>query len=334
MPALHSMCIFRSITLALLASAMPSSVRCAYNSNAVSGESSPKTVSFPCGTDSIAGHLYLPDNYDSTQRYPAVVVGGSFTSVKEMMGGTYAGEMARQGIIALSIDYRNYGQSDGAIRQYEDPASKAADLSAAVEYLVGRPDVAGTGLLGVCTSGGTVLYPAATDPRVKAVATVVGFFQSPAITRILHGGEEGIMHRQTAGQQAQQVYNNTGEIHMIRAYGGPPNATVNPGPQVYYDDPLRGGGVSQWRNEFAVASWGPWLEFDPVSQAAHVTAPTLMIHSEDAAFPDQARAVYNNLGPKKQIIWTNGTHYDFYDSPETVRFSADKVSEHFHAILT
>jgi fermentation-respiration switch protein FrsA (DUF1100 family) len=325
--------IFRSIMLALLASAMPSGARYANYLNAARNESTPKIVSFPCGTDSIVGHLYLPDNYDATQLYPAVAVAGSFTSVKEMMGGTYAGELAQRGIIAVSIDYRNYGQSDGVIRQYEDPVSKAADLSAALEYLASRPDVVSTGLLGICTSGGNVLYPAATDPRVKAVATVVGYFQSPAITPILLGGEEGLKLRRAAGRQAQRLYNSTREIQIIRAYGGPPNTTVNPGPQPYYGDPLRGGGVSEWRNEFAVASWGPWLEFDPVSQAAHVTVPTLMIHSEDAAFPDQARAVYNNLGPQKEIIWTNGSHYDFYDNPEVVRFSADKLAEHFHAIL-
>jgi fermentation-respiration switch protein FrsA (DUF1100 family) len=302
--------------------------------NAARNESTPKTVSFPSGTDSVVGHLYLPKNYDPTHRYPAVAVAGSFTSVKEMMGGTYAGELARNGVMAVSIDYRNYGQSGGIFRQFEDPESKAEDLSATLKYLASRSDVAGTGLLGVCTSGGNVLYPAATDSRVQALATVVGFFQSPIVTPMLQGGEGGLALRRAAGRQAQQVYNSTGEIKVIAAYSGPTNATVNPAPQAYYDDLTRGGGVREWRNEFAVASWGPWLNWDPVAQAGNVTVPALMVHSEDAAFPDQARAVYDRLGPQKEIIWTNGTHYDFYDTPQTVRFSAEKVAQHFKKYLS
>ncbi|CAN9362941.1 unnamed protein product [Alternaria alternata] len=299
--------------------------------NATSGPT-PKTVKFPSGDSHVVGHLYLPERYDSAQRYPAVAVAGSFISVKEMMSGTYAVELARHDVIAIAIDYRNFGQSGGDFRQYEDPTSKAEDLSAALEYLAMRSDVAGTGLLGVCTSGGNVLFPAGSDPRVQAVATVVGFFNSPSLVTRLRG-EEGIAVRRAVGRKAQQLYNNTGEIELIPAYSSTTNVSANFGLQPYYENHTRGGGAVGWRNEFAVASWGAWLDWDPVTQAGNVTVPTLMIHSENAAFPDQARTVYNRLGPQKEIIWTNGTHYDFYDNPHTVRFSAEKVAQHFKKYL-
>jgi hypothetical protein len=66
-------------------------------------------VGFPSGDGFVVGHLYLPDGYDAAVKYPAVVVAGSLTSVKEMMGGIYAGKMADRGLLALVIDYRNYG---------------------------------------------------------------------------------------------------------------------------------------------------------------------------------------------------------------------------------
>jgi fermentation-respiration switch protein FrsA (DUF1100 family) len=66
----------------------------------------PQKVSFESGDGTVVANLYLPEGRDSSRRYPAVAVGGSLTSVKEQMGGNYAGELARRGIIALAVDYR------------------------------------------------------------------------------------------------------------------------------------------------------------------------------------------------------------------------------------
>ncbi|KAF5247346.1 hypothetical protein FANTH_6437 [Fusarium anthophilum] len=235
-------------------------------------------------------------------------------SVKEMMAGTYAAELSRRGVIGLAIDYRNYGQSGGAFRQREDPQSKAADLAAAIEFLSHRSDVAGTGLLGICTSAGNVLYPAARNPRVKA------------------GGEEVIKRRRAEGQEAIKLYNDTQEINLIKAYGASANESASPGEKPYYEDVTRGN-IRQWRTEFAVASWEAWVGWDPVGQASLVQAPTLIVHSEKAAFPDQAREVYRNLESQKEIVWVEGTHYDFYDDVEVVRSAADKLAKHFNTYL-
>ncbi|KAH7410885.1 Alpha/Beta hydrolase protein [Cadophora sp. MPI-SDFR-AT-0126] len=165
-----------------------------------------------------------------------------------MMGGIYAGELARRGIIALAIDYRNYGESSGAFRQFEHPQAKAQDLSAAVAYLTSREDVSSAGLLGVCTSGGNVLTAGASDSNVKAIATVAGFFQFPDI------GKDATTHLHGLGQKAQELYDKTGEIDTILLYGGEKGEGVNPGPQPYYGDTERGN-VPEFRNEFALAAW-------------------------------------------------------------------------------
>jgi uncharacterized protein len=139
-------------------------------------------VRFAVGNTYVIGNLYLPTDYRSTQAYPAVAVTGSLTSVKEQMAGNYAAKMAKRGIIALAIDYRNFGESGGEPRQYEDPQTKAEDLSAAVAYLATRPDVrpGAVGLLGICTSGGNVIQTASRDRNVKAVAAVAGHFSEPS----------------------------------------------------------------------------------------------------------------------------------------------------------
>jgi uncharacterized protein len=143
-------------------------------------------VTFQSGGETVVGNLYLPSK-PAAQALPAVVVGGSLTSVKEQMAGTYAQKLAERGIAALAIDYRHYGESQGMPRQLENTESKKADLKAAVTFLSTAPkiDAKNIGLLGVCTSGGNVLQAAAEDGRVKTVATVAGWFVEPSMTPAL-----------------------------------------------------------------------------------------------------------------------------------------------------
>jgi len=293
----------------------------------------PRTVSFPSGNGSVVGHLYLPPTYDPATRYPAVVVGGSLSSVKEMMGGNYAEALAGHGILGLAIDYRNYGESSGHLRQYEDPASKSVDLSSALKFLSSRSDVSGVGLVGVCTSGGNILYTAASDSHVGAIATVAGFFSDPAVAPTLFGGEEEVERRKTKGREAEEVYQRSGELKLVPTYSSTDKEAASISSAPYYMDENRGGGVRAWRNTFAVMSWEKWLGFDPVSKAPSVTAPALIIHSEKAAFPDQARKIGELLKGPKEIVWESGMHFDFYDDPETVRKTAGLLANHFHKSL-
>jgi len=291
------------------------------------------TVRIPVAGSFLAADVYTPESAQPGARLPAVVVAGSLTSVKEQMGGIYAAEMAQLGFLAVSIDYRNYGASGGSVRQFEDPESKAADLSAAVDYLSARDDVTADriALLGVCTSGGTVLYTAARDRRVQAVASVASHFAEPAVTPGLYGGVEGVERRRAAAREAAEVYRRTGENSMIPAYSDVDQAASHPGPNEYYMDAARGGGVREWRNEFSVMSWGPWLAFDPVAQAPRVTVPALIVHSDECALPGQARKVYDILSGPKRVHWSTGPHFEFYDGPDKVREAADVVGEHFTA---
>lgn len=292
----------------------------------------PQTVRFPSGDGTVVGHLYLPERYDPFRRYPAVAVAGSFSSVKEQMSGIYAGEMSRRGIIAVAIDYRNYGQSSGAIRQYEDPASKAEDLSAAIRFLRARSDVSGAGLLGICTSGATALHAASQDADVGAIVTVVGSFFEPALHPLLQFGKGRVQRRRAQGHAAREVYDRTGVVETVPAYHPYDVRAVNVFPMPYYMSRRRGR-VSAWRNEFAVLGWDAFLDFDSVAKAASVTAPTLMIHSKSAAFPKQASKVFERLAGPKELHWAKGMHFSFYDKPEHVRAAADRAAAHFRETL-
>lgn len=318
-----------AIVAASIATLGLSSFAEAASSTSTAGDAIQK-VRFAAGSSFVVGNLYLPTGYGPGIRYPAVVVGGSLTAVKEMMGGIYAAEMARRGYLTLSIDYRHYGESGGGARQYEDPDTKADDLTAAVAYLASREDVRPEtiGLLGICTSGGTVLYAGARDKRIAAIASVASHFAEPSITPLLYGGPEGVEQRRAAGREARAEYERTGQNRMILAYHNTDRSASHVGPMEYYMDTSRGGGVAEWTNAFAVMSWEPWLDFDPISEAARVTAPTLIVHSDGCALPDQARKAYDLLRAPKTLHWTDGLHFDFYDGAK-VSEATDVIARHF-----
>lgn len=52
----------------------------------------------------VAGHLYLPKDFDDKKQYKAVVVTGPFGAVKEQSSGLYAQEMAKNGFVAVAFD--------------------------------------------------------------------------------------------------------------------------------------------------------------------------------------------------------------------------------------
>src|SRR4051812_1116778 len=134
----------------------------------------------------LVGNLFTPETFDENGRYQAVIVEGSFSSVKEQMPGTYAQKFADQGFVALAFDYGHYGESAGEPRQLESPAEKLKDLQAAVSYLIGLPYVQAVGMLGVCTSGGNAAYLGAAEPRLGALATAAAFLPGPALFALMY----------------------------------------------------------------------------------------------------------------------------------------------------
>lgn len=286
-----------------------------------------RKVSFKRDGMTLVGNLFTPDNFNESSHYKAVVVAGSFSSVKEQMAGTYARKFAENGLVALAVDYSHYGESEGQPRQFESPAEKLSDLKAAVTYLSSLPYVQTVGMVGVCTSAGNAAYLAADDQRIKALATVASFLPEPALNNQMFGEAE-VTRRRAAGAEARQKFEKTGEQIMVPAYSSVDKTAVNYIPQDnfdYYFNKSRGG-IPEWKNEFAVMSYEPWLDFDPIKKAAAIRIPTMMVHSDGCAFPEQVKKFHFLLGGVKELAWGDGIHYDYYDQPAQVDYAVKSVT--------
>lgn len=129
-------------------------------------------VEFQSEGVTVRGDVYVPEGEGP---FPAVVLAGGWCYVKELRQPDYAKEFAANGILALVIDYRCMGASDGVPRQDIDPWAQIEDYRNAISYLETRPDVDTDriGAWGISYSGGHVLILAAIDPRVKCVVSNV-----------------------------------------------------------------------------------------------------------------------------------------------------------------
>lgn len=292
-----------------------------------------QTIQFTSDGLVLAGNLYTPDDYDPTKTYPAILVGGSWTTVKEQMSGLYAGELAKQGFITLAIDPRYFGKSEGQPRFWENPTAKTADFKNALTYLltVDGVDADGLFLVSVCASSGYMVNLAAEDERVKALATVAAWLHDAESVKGIYGGDEAVKTKISQAQAAKKKFAETGEVDYIPAISTTDKNAAMFGEEFdYYLNPYRGA-IPEWSaDKFAVMSWEGWLTFDPMPTAKRLRIPVLMVHSDEAVLPDNAKRFYETIPhERKQLHWTTGTQMDFYDQPQPVLEAVSTIADFF-----
>ncbi|MFI7382828.1 alpha/beta hydrolase [Streptomyces sp. NPDC049813] len=290
-------------------------------------------MTFAGSAGKLVGHLFLPDAR-ATGPVAGVVVAGTWTSVKEQMADRYAEELAQRGFAALAFDFTGYGESEGLPRDYESPQLKTRDLRGAVDFLTAHPSVAEreVGLLGVCAGAMYVSAAAAEDPRVRSLALVAPWLHDRRICEENYGGPDGVAAKMAAADAARRRYEETGEVAYVPVVSGSDPDAAMPFDIDFYLDPERGG-IPGWPNRYAVMAWSAWLDLDAIALAPQVTAPTLLVHSEDAAIPDGARRFHAALAGPGEFLWTDGVQFDFYDQARQVGLAADAASEHFARTL-
>jgi fermentation-respiration switch protein FrsA (DUF1100 family) len=265
---------------------------------------------------------------------PAVVVTGSWLTVKEQMARTYALRLAEQGITAFTFDFAGFGQSAGTPRQLELPARKIADIAAAADFLSTMSFVreGGVGHVGICASAQYALAAIARGARIRSFVSIAGWYHDAASVASFYGGVQGATLRIGRARDALEIWGKTGEVIMVPAYRPADDRAGMFFELDYYANPRRGA-VPEWKNEMAEMSWLFWLTFDGVRSAGEVSVPTLMVHSNGCVFPEHAKAVHAALKGPKQLEWTEGSQIDFYDQESQVTRAVGLMVPHFHATL-
>jgi uncharacterized protein len=298
---------------------------------------------FSSASATLTGLLHLPNDAPTGERLPAVIVMGSWTTVKEQMPRLYAQRLAAAGFAALTMDFRGFGESGGAPRHGESPARKVEDIRATVDFLSTYPavDPQRIGLVGVCASSGYAALEAVDDPRVRSVVMIAPWLHDAPLVEAIYGSREvyggkGVDALMQAGREARERFERNGTVDYV-----PGASATDPRAAMYWPDPsfldyylnAGRGGIPQWGNRFAVMSWPEWLGFDALASAPRLRVPALIVHSEEAAIPDGAKRYAAAMPTPPKMVWMNGTQWDFYDDTATVDRAAAEAVAHLRATL-
>lgn len=144
-------------------------------------------VEFASDGETLVGTLFRPDHAEGP--LPTVVAAGGWCYVKEIVLPHIARIVAQQNVQFLGFDYAGFGESSGERRQHLDPWQQISDYRNAITYVEGREDADPDriGALGISYSGGHVLVLAATDPRIKAIVSIVPVVDGYNNMKRVHG---------------------------------------------------------------------------------------------------------------------------------------------------
>jgi fermentation-respiration switch protein FrsA (DUF1100 family) len=280
--------------------------------------------------ETIVGHLHLPGGASPADPVPGLVFTGPFTGVKEQVTGTYARLLSEEGFATLAFDHRNFGESDGKIRQHEAPHKKLDDLTAATGFLAARPEVDAErlGAVGICLGGSYALHFAAFDPRIRALATVAAAYLDarPAST-------------EAAARKAEWFKDFARELALLHE-GRPTRikavtdikdeAAGMPGQEPFDYYGTDRAHSPHWKNEITRLSGYNLARFDAALGADYLAAtPTLIVHGTTDLYctPEAAARTFERIDGEKRIEWIETTnHIELYDSQPHVSAAIAHVS--------
>ena len=289
----------------------------------------------------LAGHLYLPKNFDSSKKYAAIAVSGPFGAVKEQASGLYAQEMARRGFVTMAFDPSFTGESGGEPRYVASPDINTEDFSAAVDFLLllDFVDAGRIGIIGICGWGGLALNAAAIDTRIKATVTSTMYDMSRVNAKgyfdAMDADARYELKRQLNAQRLDDARNGAYALA-----GGVADVLPDDAPwfvkdyHAYYKTP-RG------YHPRSLNSNGGWnktsaLSFINTPQLAYsdeIRGAVLIVHGEKAHSRYFSEDAFKKLkGNNKQLLIVPGaTHVDLYDNFEKIPF--DKIETFFDTFL-
>ncbi|MEM9422860.1 MAG: alpha/beta hydrolase [Pseudomonadota bacterium] len=306
-----------------------------------SGKNSVTFKSF--GVD-LAGDLYLPEGFDETKKYKAIVGASPFPQVKDQIPATYGPEMAARGFIYLGFDYLGMGDSPalpGEFKQSRYMFRLIENTWDAVSYLGTLPFVEEIYGLGVCQGGSIIASASVTDHRIKKIAMVSGMMATDG----MQWADRDMANQQIAASNAsmQKMY-ETGEPDYVTPFllndemsreeyievGG--NPMVGESYDYYGRDGVKGPvTVPNYTNMHIGDQGMQSLISIGEAYADKIVQPSLTIYSSSAfTAPCSTQFVEKLTNEHEELAFDEFSHVDFYYKPEAVKASTDAVAEFFN----
>lgn len=270
----------------------------------------------------LVADMYRPVNAEGL--LPALAVSGPFGAVKEQSSGLYAQTMAERGFLTIAFDPSFTGESGGEPRYVASPDINTEDFSAAVDYLITRPDVDSSkiGIIGICGWGGFALNAAAIDTRIKATVAVTMYDMS----RVTANGYFDSMD-ENARYELRKKLNEQRTIDAKNGTYALAGGVVDPLPDdapqfvkdyyAYYKTP-RGYHPRSLNsnNGWNVTSALSFINTPLLTYIGEIRSAVLVVHGEKAHSRYFSEDAFKKLkGDNKELLIVPGaSHVDLYDN--------------------
>lgn len=308
----------------------------------IDGKVNIHSVTYKLNGIDIAANVYTPAGYDSSKKYPALVVAHPNGGIKEQVAGLYAQLLAESGYITIAPDAAYQGASGGEPRHKDNPASRTEDIRGAADFITQYPGVDATrlGILGICGGGGYALKATQGDKRFRAVATL-SMFNSGEVRR--NGFQNSqIVTIQERLQQASDARAQEAAGGKI-VYAGVPNVTDEIIAKTT-TDLYREGYVYYYRTHahpnstflYTMSSLLDLMTWDATANMDLINQPLLMIagsKAETKYMTDEAFAKATNAKNKELFLVDGATHIQTYWKPEYVNQIVNKLVQFYNENL-
>jgi len=290
----------------------------------------------------IAANVYTPSNFDSSNKFPAIVIAHPNGGIKEQTAGLYAQKLAEAGYITIVADAAFQGASGGHPRHTDKPANRIEDIRGMADYISLFPgvDKSRIGVLGICGGGGYTLKAAQSDKRLKAVATL-SMFNSGEVRRngFRNSQLNTIQDRLKDASEAREKEILSGEI----SYAGVAEITDEEIEKTT-TDLYREGYEYYYRSHahpnstflYTKSSLLDLMTWDATTNMELTNQPLLMIAGSKADtkyMTDDAYEKATGTKTKEMFLIEGATHIQTYWKPAYVNQIVEKLAKFFEEHL-
>lgn len=287
----------------------------------------------------LVGNLFLPKDFNSSNRYPAILSIHPAGSIKEQSAGLYAYRLAENGFVTLAFDATYAGESGGTPHWSEAPYERVEDIRYAIDYLVTLPfiDEHRIGALGLCAGGGYVIATAPTERRIRAVAGVsaadIGAANRESWLRGRSAEEQIKLLENVSEQRTREA--RGAELMKVYMCPEPTNETAPSFREGYEYYRTARAWHPRADNFYLRRSQATKMAFSAIENIYLLTQPVVLVVGEKADSEWQTERFYNALpGQDKEIFTIPGfSHIDLYDKPGAVNQAIRKLTEFFKRTL-
>ncbi|MBL8021031.1 MAG: alpha/beta fold hydrolase [Leptospirales bacterium] len=268
-----------------------------------------ESVSFVSEGETCRGDLYLPL---PANRPPLVIMAHGFGGERTFALPSYAKYYAERGIAVLLFDYRCFGTSDGALRNWISPRRHKQDWRAAIRFGKTLPqiDADRIALWGTSLSAGHVVAVSAGRNDVRALSLLVPFsdgFSVPVyfpFLFVLKALLRGIL---------DIVLSLFGKVYTVPIYEKSENFGLLSTPECWKGYGSIVDHQSSWRNLAPARIALTLTMYRPILHAKRVKCPVFIVAGEEdslAPFPTVQKLARKIPGSMMMVLPTG--HFETY----------------------